>query len=101
MREVCRAVERIDVPTILCARFPPAALFRDDVVIGKTRAKLLDDVTLGGSIGLGDDIGVAAGGGAGFVFRPYATIVELQQDGSGLASRLRTPLDILTRALRR
>src|SRR5579863_7201236 len=43
MSEVRRAVERVDVPAIFCGGGASRALFRDDRVLGKTRAQLRDD----------------------------------------------------------
>ena len=79
MGEVGGAVERIDVPAELAVEALAGSLFAVDAVLGKGRAQPAADESFAGAVGFGDQVDVA------LVLGAHATVVEVAQQGSGLA----------------
>jgi hypothetical protein len=79
VREIRRAVERIDVPAELGVEIGAGSLFAVDAVRGKGGGEARDDELFAGAVGFGDEVNVA------LVLGADASMVEGAEKLAGLA----------------
>src|SRR5277367_2054025 len=76
MREICRAIQRIDIPAILAVELIARSFFAVNAMVRKMRVHALDDQLFRGAVSYGDKINI------GLVFGGDAAVIEIANERS-------------------